>query len=198
MELMLMFRSHMAIVVWVMEKRYLVDVGYGVDGPCCPLPLDAARTLDGLPDQRLKLEYQALPQHRDSTQRVWVYSQRRAPADWANVYHFPDVEFFPADMDVLNFFAMSQSLWARAVVAQRFIAHPEGPDRKLGSLSGTLLLFRNQLEKSRPSIGSSVETISSEVKRIKILEEHFGIHLAEQEVQAIQGRESEIRCADQQ
>ena len=63
------FRSHMANLVKIGNSRYLVDVGYGADGPSRPLPLVSGQVLDGLPGQQLILENKGLPQHTDPGQR---------------------------------------------------------------------------------------------------------------------------------
>ena len=84
----------MANVVSVGEQRYLVDVGYGPDGPCALLPLVSNEIIDGLPTQQMKLEYKSLPQHEDFEHKVWMYSQKRGSEDWQEVYHFSDVGVF--------------------------------------------------------------------------------------------------------
>ena len=76
----------MANIVTIGSSRYLVDVGYGVDGPSCPLPLESGEICIGLPGQQLKLEKKKLAQHTDPDQTVWVYSQRREPEEFSAVF----------------------------------------------------------------------------------------------------------------
>ncbi|KAF4462955.1 amidohydrolase domain containing [Fusarium albosuccineum] len=84
--------------------------------------------------------------------KVWVYAQKRGSEDWADVYHFPDVELFPPDFDVLNHHAMTQSLWSRTVVSQKFVSDDGGV-----SLSGTLLLVRLSKEEQEAINGKATE-----------------------------------------
>ncbi|KAM5356911.1 hypothetical protein ACJ41O_003557 [Fusarium nematophilum] len=176
--------SHMANVVTLQGKRYLVDVGYGADGPCSPLPLDSGEILPGLPGQQLKLEHKNLPQHLDPSQRVWVYSQRRGSEEWSDVYHFADIEFFPLDFDILNHHAMTKSLWASTVVAQRFIL-----DEDEVTMSGSFLLVRDQVKAGNSSVPGMklVKELKSEEQRLAALEEYFAMRLTEEEERAIRG-----------
>lgn len=182
----------MANIVTIDNKRYLVDVGYGADGPCTPLPLDSSTIKDGLPNQQLKLEHRTLPQHLDSTQKVWVYSQKRGSEDWVDIYHFPDVEFFPLDFDILNHHAMTKSLWASTVVAQRFTLNEDGL-----TISGTLLLVRDELKagNSSPQKMKVVKKLENEEQRLDALKEHFSISLTEEEQSAVRGSAVELGLA---
>ncbi|KAM0586297.1 hypothetical protein ACHAP6_005481 [Verticillium nonalfalfae] len=183
----------MANVVTLNNIKYLVDVGYGADGPITPLALIPSHGVVqiGLPGQQLRLEQRTLPQHEDAGQKVWVYSQRRGgrrDETWQDVYHFPETEFLAADFDVLNFYNMSQSLWAKTVVVQRF---ERGGD---GQIDKTLLLLR-QVVQEGDGKGKEQHVIASlqgEDERIAAFDRLFGIMLSEQERQAIAGRPSEI------
>lgn len=182
----------MANIVTINNKRYLVDVGYGADGPSTPLPLDSGDIRHGLPSQQLKLEHITLPQHIDSTQKVWVYSQKRGSEDWADIYHFPVVEFFPLDFDILNHHAMTKSLWASTVVAQRFTVSEDGV-----TISGTLLLVRDELKvgNSSPQKMGVIKKMENEEQRLDALKEHFSISLTEEEQRAILGSAVELGLA---
>lgn len=179
----------MANIVTIDNKRYLVDAGYGADGPCKPLPLDSGDIRHGLPSQQLKLEHKTLPQHLDQSQKVWVYSQRRGSEDWADIYHFPDIEFFPLDFDILNHHAMTKSLWASTVVAQRFTLDEDGL-----TISGILLLVRDELKtgNSSPQKMGVIKKMENEVQRLEALEEHFSICLTEEERSGIKGTAAEL------
>ncbi|KAG4415310.1 hypothetical protein IFR04_011565 [Cadophora malorum] len=184
--------SHMANIVTIGSSRYLVDVGYGVDGPSCPLPLESGEICIGLPSQQLKLEKKKLAQHTDPDQTVWVYSQRREPEDWQEIYHFPDVEMFSEDFEVLNHYAMTKSLWSQVVVAQRFTFNAAVKQRST-ELSGTILLIRNQLKSRMGRDKELVRTIETEEERISTLTEDFAITLTDDECCAIKGFMSELK-----
>lgn len=183
----------MANVVTVGNTRYLVDVGYGGDGPCHPLPLQSGVICGGLPDQQLKLERKKLPQHTDPGQTVWVYSHRRLPGDWQEIYHFPEVEMLPADFEVLNHYAVTKSLWSQVVVAQRFVSGGDVDPGISKKLVGTLLLVRDQLKSNISQEEEVRRSIRSEAERLSILEKEFGISLTQDECRAIQGYMSELK-----
>jgi len=183
----------MANVVTVGGTRYLVDVGYGADGPCYPLPLQSGYVRAGLPGQDLKLEKKKLPQHTDPGQTAWVYSQRREPGNWQEIYHFPDVEIFPADYEVLNHYAMTKSKWSRVIIAQRFVLGEDVGPSDSRKLSGTILLVRNQLKYKFGQEEELVRSIETEAERISTLEKDFGISLTRDECRAIEGFMSELK-----
>lgn len=182
----------MANIVTIDGKRYLVDVGYGVDGPCSPLPLDSGEIRSGLPGQQLRLEHKNLLQHHDRGQRVWVYSQKRGSKEWAEVYHFPDVEFFPLDFDILNHYTVCKSAWSRIVVAQRFILDDDG-----FTVSGSFLLAQNQLKSGNSSAQSMglIKQLENEEQRLAALVEYFSIRLTEEEQQGIRGHVTDLNKA---
>ncbi|KAM0425456.1 hypothetical protein ACHAPT_009245 [Fusarium lateritium] len=122
-------------------------------------------------------------------QKVWVYSQKRESEEWEDVYHFPEVEFFPLDFDILNHHAMTKSLWASTVVAQRFTLDEDGV-----AISGIVLLVRDELKagNSSPHKMSVLEKMENEDQRLAVLEEHFSISLTEEEQDAIRGSAVEL------
>lgn len=182
----------MANIVTIGSARYLVDVGYGVDGPSYPLPLQSGEIFTGLPGQQLRLEKGRLPQHTDPDQAVWIYSQRREPEEWQEIYHFPDVEMFSEDFEVLNHYAVTKSLWSQVVVAQRFTLDAAVVSRST-KLSGTILLIRNQLKSRMGQDQELVRTIETEEERMLILKEDFAITLTDDECGAIKGFMSELK-----
>lgn len=182
----------MVNIVIIDNQRYLVDVGYGADGPSRPLPLVSGRPLKGTPGQELVLERRHLQQHQDPSQQVWVYSQRRGSTPWMEIYHFTDTEFLPADLEILNHYNMTRSFFAEAIVVQRFI-FSESEDEE--GLSGMVLLLRDQI-KRRDSRGESIEVLSSEDERLAALEKVFHIKLTQQQSEAIRGSKSELRLVN--
>jgi arylamine N-acetyltransferase len=183
----------MANVVTINDKRYFVDVGYGADGPLSPLPLVSGEIQKGLPGRQVMLEYKSLPQHTDRNQRVWVYSHCKAPGVWEEIYHFPDVEFFALDFDVLNHYTMAQGLFSRIVVVQRFIFSTEADRQE--DIVGSILLLRDTLKEQSGLMESVIKVLQSEEERLAVLENYFNIVLKADQRQAIKGFESEIKIA---
>jgi arylamine N-acetyltransferase len=179
----------MANIVILGDKKYLVDVGYGVDGPVCPVLLGHTGLYTNIIGQRIKLRSQNLPQHTDPSQKVWVYSQCRGNWDgpWQEIYHFADTEVLPHDFDVLNFYNMTNSLWAHTVVVQHFIPTE---DDDIQDIKGTLLLVGMELKvgEGMTTTQRVVETYETEEDRLDALRHYFGIVLSDEEAGAIIGR----------
>lgn len=174
----------MANMVILNGKRFLVDVGYGADGPVQAVLLSHGNMCLGLNGQYLKVEQQRLSQHQDADQRVWVYFQQRAAEHWRPVYHFLEAEFFCSDFTVLNHYAMTQSRWSRTVLAQKFVF---GSDERL---SGSLLLVRDELRSGNGTTNAMtlVAKLQDEQMRLETLKRYFGIALDEQERFAIRAK----------
>ncbi|CAK1367838.1 N-hydroxyarylamine O-acetyltransferase [Cercospora beticola] len=186
--------SHMANIVFVEGSKYLIDVGFGADGPTTPLLLQHDNIVDGLRGQDLRLELKTLPQHTDPSQKVWVYFFRCGNDDWKEIYHFSDSEFFLADFHVLNHYNMTIGRFTKLVVAQRFESAKD-----LGAahrLSGSVLLSQNRVERRVPGRPASVlEHFSSEVERCAAFSEYFALALTQEEEHAIIGTDSELEPA---
>jgi arylamine N-acetyltransferase len=182
----------MANIVILGGKKYLVDVGYGVDGPICPLVLQPGCRTTGLSYQNLRCEPRTLPQHTDPLQKVWVYMQHRGEGPWQDVYHFADTEVLPQDFDVLNFYNMTNSLWARTVVAQHFLPSDDG------DVVGTRMLVGKELRMGNGSSSEHivVERYKTEEERLIALRRYFGIVLSDEETNAIIGRPTALTGSD--
>ncbi|KAH8682674.1 hypothetical protein BX600DRAFT_393410 [Xylariales sp. PMI_506] len=186
--------SHMANLVAIGELKYLVDVGFGADEPCCPIPLVSGVVTPGLPGQELILEYKGLPQHTDPAQRVWVLSQRKGSnSDWLELYHFFDIECFPADFEVLSHFTMTRAWFPHTIFVQKFLFDGAGDGSR--HLSAVLILIQNKLKQRNAGSSEEIllETLKTEEQRIAVLERYFQIRLTEEERKGIEGRASEIK-----
>lgn len=181
----------MANIATIGNRRLLIDVGYGPDGPCRPLQLVSGelKLHEGLPGQQLRLVYKSLTQHSDPGQRVWVYSQRRNDGDWEEVYHFPDVEFFGPDFDILNYYTVTKSYWTKVVLVHRFVFDDAS------RISGAHFLFRDELKSGAGTTKGMdlVEKFETESERIRALEDYFSVRLTASEKSAIRGSVDEIR-----
>ncbi|KAF3401424.1 Arylamine N-acetyltransferase 2 [Talaromyces pinophilus] len=177
--------SHMANLVIIDDRKYLVDVGYGADGPTCPLPLKSGHISSPEP---FKLDHKHVPQHTDAGQMVWVYSRLKTRDNniaWTEIYHFSEVETFAADLEVLNYWNMARSLFAQAVVAQRFTQTEPGEMR-------SYVLFRDLLKYRVGETEEMIEVFQNEGQRVKALVKYFQISLTQEEILAIQGTQSAL------
>jgi arylamine N-acetyltransferase len=179
-------RSHMVNLVTLDGQKYLVDVGFGADSPCRPLPLISEYEVSGVSPQMLRLQYKSIRNNTDSDQRSWVYSHKRQPQDnWSEAYAFVEIEFFPEDFAVMNLGTMRDSFFSDNVMCTKSLLSTE-----TNELEGSISLYRDEVKKKLH--GEIVETctLSSEADRVSALETWFGIQLTEEEKQGIKSKSS--------
>jgi N-hydroxyarylamine O-acetyltransferase len=102
-------RTHMALVVRVEGSEWLVDAGFGGEGPSAPVPRSGDVTTQEGFDFRLTREGDA-----------WVL-QARAVDAWLDQYAFVDGDVHPVDVEVSNWFTSTHpsSPFVRTLTAQR-------------------------------------------------------------------------------
>jgi N-hydroxyarylamine O-acetyltransferase len=105
-------RSHMALRVRADEAEWLVDAGFGGEGPLAPVSMTGAVSTQGGLDFRVR---------RDGP--VWVL-QARAATEWIDQYAFADADVPPIDFEVANWFTSTHptSPFVRTLTAQRTTA----------------------------------------------------------------------------
>lgn len=179
----------MVNIVTLNGKRHLVDVAFGSNSPLRPVPLESGIVFDGVGEQRGKLEHRALTQHTDKDQRIWVYStQEDRQAPWKEQYCFMDIEFFPADFEVMNLSTMTspRGLFVKTVVASIVLLDDKGKPCGKTTLNQDYLRIRKNGE-------DDVTKLETEEDRVAALEKHFGICLSAKEREAIRGLPSELK-----
>ena len=180
----------MANLVTIDDKRYLVDVGFGADGPMRPVPLQNGYEYLVLPRQLGKLEYRSLAQHTDPNQRIWVYSiQDIAITEWRECYCFTELEYFPEDFVAMNLSPMTRptSFFVKTVLAMRAII-----DERTSVATGVITLYKDTIKRKYMGEIEVLETLRNETQRIKALERYFGIVLKPSEQKAIRGLATEL------
>jgi N-hydroxyarylamine O-acetyltransferase len=102
-------RTHMAIVVNKDEHEWLVDVGFGGEGPLEPVPMTGTAVAQG------GLEY------RVTAEGPTRILQMRTTADWMDQYAFVPGEVHPVDFEMANWFTSTHphSPFVRMLTAQR-------------------------------------------------------------------------------
>lgn len=181
----------MVNIVTIEGKSYLVDVAFGSNGPCRPIPLQSGLEFGGIYPVKCQLEYKALAEHTDPKQRAWVFSsQADEYSPWTDQYAFVEIEFFPADFEVMNLATMTapQSFFVQTVVATKIILNQESQEPE-----GVLILHKDYV---KMRIGEStviVETLNTEAERVRALRYHFMIDLKPEEQRAIRGLPSELK-----
>jgi arylamine N-acetyltransferase len=180
----------MVNLVTLNRQKFLVDVGFGPDAPCRPLPLKSGQEFPGIFPQTLKLEYKALPKHTDQEQRVWVYSSKKTPEDeWLEEYAFNEIEFFPEDFEVMNLSTMTSrgSFFTQTVLCVKSLLDEEEEETV-----GLVTLFKDEVKKRIKGEVMETEKFATERERIKGLEKWFGIQLNEEEQKGIRHLSTEL------
>lgn len=186
----------MVNIVTIKGQKYLVDVGFGAKEPIRPVPLQHGVEVAGVGPVRGKLELGPLGRHAQQDkagQQVWKYSTRAdASADWEEMYSFVEVEFFPEDFEVMNYFVMTrpQSFFVQTVLAYRVIMSQEG------ELVGEMILHKNTVKEVRDGASRVLQELRAEEERVEALEKYFFIKLTDRERVAIKGLASELRAPE--
>ena len=183
--------NHQLNIITIHGRRYVVDVGFGSNGPLQPNLLEDGREFPQVAPARGKLEYKALPIHTDASQRMWEYSTQADPTSpWQPMYAFAEVEFFPADFEVMNLSTMTspRSFFVQAVMCMRTIL-----DDRTGEPIGLLILLGNYVKRQLGGQSEIVENLETEAQRVEALRKWFQVEIGPGEQKAIQGLASELR-----
>ncbi|KAI4863283.1 arylamine N-acetyltransferase 3 [Hypoxylon rubiginosum] len=202
--------SHCVNIVIVEGMHWMVDIGFGANGPTKLMPLLVA--FRGYPHiegtlSHTRLVREPIPQQIDQTQKVWIYQHRLQPeAEWTPMYCFVDFEFLPEDIRGMNLSPWrSPSSWfTQKVVLSRFTTTREadegdGPGSagesavSEGDLDGALVLFEDTLKWRRGGTTRFEIRFENEAQRVDAIKRYFGIELDEEDREAIRGTVSEIK-----
>lgn len=182
--------SHMVNIVTLANgERYLVDVGFGNNGPTCPLLLKDGYEAQSIPPASMRLVYEKIPATVNPGDRLWIYEHRASStADWEPVYCFTETEFLPRDYEMMNFWtSQSRNSWfTYSILCVRKIMNEQH------ELSGTLILKDADVKKR---IGENTELFKAcktEEERIVVLESMFGVKLANEERNGIRGMVTQL------
>ncbi|PLB54893.1 arylamine N-acetyltransferase 1 [Aspergillus steynii IBT 23096] len=169
---------------------YLVDVGYGGNGPRAPLPLTPDVPFQNIGAQELRLVHHQKPNNGGVQPNAWLYQFRNGvDQPWVSAYVFTDIEFTRRDFEVMNLFASRSPdcpLTSKLLVA-KFL-------RMDDIIYGKLILDHDRIKKNTGGKTMLVQTCTTEEESINALEEHFGIRLTEEEQSGIKGRISSLAC----
>ncbi|EKD20355.1 arylamine N-acetyltransferase 1 [Drepanopeziza brunnea f. sp. 'multigermtubi' MB_m1] len=187
--------NHLINLVEFEGKRWLVDVGFGGDGPACPIELADGREVSwGATGNTLRLIYAPIQEFEDPNQRCWILQHRQAgKSEWDDVYCFTETEFLPQDIAVMNFKTTGD-------VRTSFFNHVAFCGCNVveeGEVIGKVNLAGGKCKRTVWRGGKwekeVLGTCESEVERWEILERVFGIVLGDEERKGISGMVSELR-----
>lgn len=156
--------------------------------------------VQNLATQELRVVFGAIPvpesglPPRMSAQNHWIYQYRNnATAAWNSFYAFPELEFFPPDLQVSTWYTgyCPKSFSTQAVIVVRFLGE-DGPSGR--KVTGKVTLTNGTIKKLDVDAGRMevVKICSSEEERVRALREDFGITLTEEERLGINGMETEL------
>jgi arylamine N-acetyltransferase len=174
-------------------ERWMLDVGFGGDGPTKPLPLISEHVTQNLGTQEVRLIHSTIPQQLEQSPKLWIYQYRNGKdKDWNSFYAFPEMEFFQADFEIMSFFTSqymgSTNFQTSTVLIVRFL---RGETKEEGII-GKVMLVNGGVKRNDGGKTRLVLTCMTEEERVKALEEHFDIRLTNEEVNGIKGRSTEL------
>ncbi|KAI9877940.1 MAG: N-terminal acetyltransferase [Pleopsidium flavum] len=184
--------SHMVNVITIDGKRYMVDVGFGSNGPTHPLPLVDAEVSVGIAPQRLRLLWTSIAQNTDPSQKLWVFQHQNDPqSPWQDAYCFTELEFLPVDYEVMNFkTSHSRTSWfTYMIVCVKLILEVIDEDQEV---VGTVMLVGNEVKRRIQGKTELLITCKTEEERVQALEKWFDIHLTDKEKTGIMGMVTQL------
>lgn len=179
----------MVNLVTIGQQKYLVDVGFGSNGPHQPIPLIADVEFHNVGEQSGRLRYAPISQHTTKSQSLWHYEVQNGDQDWSPAYCFTDIEFLPEDFTIINYYMSTsrESMFTFHVLCVRMLLDQEGEN-----LVGDLTLFNNVLKRRLGASSEIVQTFTSDEERVAALEGFFNIFILKADRESIRHTISEI------
>lgn len=200
--------SHCVNIIRIGRAQYMVDVGFGANGPTMPLVLCAGQEETQIAPAGMRLVRESIPQNADQDCKIWIYQQRiNADASWEPMYCFVDFEFILEDIRGMNLspWKSPTSMFTQRVVATRFTVKGEieaeedqdprsrAAELKGNDFDGALILDNNKLKWRRDGETVLEKQLESEEERVAALKKYFDIHLSDQDIEAIRGTWTQIK-----
>ncbi|OCL13817.1 arylamine N-acetyltransferase 1 [Glonium stellatum] len=184
--------NHMINLVKIGEHRYVVDVGFGPNGPIHPLKLDRSSTVSNhISPASMRLQWKNIVGNTNPDQRLWVYEHKiNDKHDFEEMYCFTELEFLPSDYEIMNYYTSTslKVLFTQKIVcAKMLIGGPEN-DQIIG-----VVILQNDVKWRIHGEKKREQKFESEEDRLKALDEVFGIKLSPVERECIKGTVSEIK-----
>ncbi|KAI4594006.1 N-terminal acetyltransferase [Pestalotiopsis sp. 9143b] len=189
------------------NTKYMVDVGFGANGPSAPLPLDVGREHVQIAPAAVRLVREPIPQNADQDCKVWIYQHQIGPeASWEPMYCFVDFEFILEDIRGMNLspWKSPTSTFIQRIMVTRFTAKGETEDNvHLGArangldlrdgFDGALIIYENKLKWRRDGETVLEKQLESDEERVAALKKYFHIHLSDKDAEAIRGTATQIK-----
>ena len=177
-------------VVFPGNEKYVVDVGFGRNGPIYPLPLKSEVTSPNIVPGESRLMYENIKANINPDQRFWIQQYRKSHDDaWEATCCFTELEFLPQDYAIMNFStSTSRQSWFtyEIAVVKMIMMGGEG-------IIGLRTLTGGEVKESVRGETKVLKVCETEQERIEILEKRFGIRLGEDERRGIEGLVTELK-----
>ncbi|OJJ46452.1 hypothetical protein ASPZODRAFT_25560 [Penicilliopsis zonata CBS 506.65] len=162
---------HVVNIVSLPCGRYVVDSGFGGDGPIAPLPLTPGVVTANIGTQEIRLAHDYLPGQISQTesQKNWIYQYRNSTEqEWNSFYAFTETEFQRADFEVMNFFTSQSpdSFQRFTVLVVRFL-------RRGQEIYGKRMLVNGDVKENLGGKTQLVRRCQSEEERVASLSADF-------------------------
>lgn len=183
--------SHMVNIVTLSSgHKYMLDVGFGGNGPIQPLLLNpTAPHTQHIAPAEARLVLENIPRNTDLNQKLWQYHYRvNSQSEWQTIYCFTELEFLPKDYEIMNFWtSQSRKSWfTYQIVAVKMIL--EGDE-----VVGTLILGGGDVKKRTKGKTEQLRTCKTEEERVQALEDLFELRLTDEERRGIGGMVTELK-----
>ena len=172
----------MVNIVIIDNRKYMLDVGFGSNGPTQPLLLEHDHETAGIFPSRVRLISDNIPDNTDPSQRLWIYQNRHSPeSEWTSSYAFTTLEFLPQDYEIMNFWTSTspKSWFTYTVVVVKYLLGENA------ELEGTITLVGGEVKRRIKGQSEVVRECKNEAERVATLEELFGIKLTGDERRGI-------------
>lgn len=184
--------DHMVNLVTIEGRRYLVDVGFGGNGPTEPVLLEDGREVAwGVTDDMVRVIYTRLKQFTDPGSWVWVLQHKKADnTAWDDIYAFTEMEFLAEDFEVMNYRSTrdSKSWFTQKVVCVKTVLDDDEDD-----VAGVILLTDGKVKRRIRGKNHHLEDCKTELARVDVLKKYFGVLLTEEERVGISGMVTELK-----
>lgn len=188
--------AHMCNLVSIGPEKYMLDVGFGPNGPTHPMRLnrDGEVTNHAKPAD-VRLVWANIDANVDPAQRLWVYQHRvNEDAEWVDMYCFTELEFLTADYSVMNHYtSTSKNTWfTRKVICAKHVFGKE-EDGEAEEIVGAVIL-QDDLKWRIKGESVGKQHFEDDKQRVKALKDVFGIELTPSDQAAIAGTGVDIQA----
>lgn len=198
--------THCLNIVTIGETRYMLDVGFGANGPSAAIPLQVGCEHDQVEPAKVRLVHESIPQNVNQDCNLWIYQHKiNQDAEWVPMYCFVEFEFILEDIRGLNLspWKSPSSFFTQRVLVTRFTTKREiegaadlepfvtafGPGDQI---DGALIIDDKKLKWRRQGKTVLERTLETDDERVAALRKYFGVLLTEEDRSAIQGTVGQI------